>query len=214
MSNNTHITVITGDLVGSTELGPTKIERAMQALADCAEEQGRWYGSPLNFTRHRGDGWQVALRAPGQTLRAFLAFRAALRREGSEFDSYFGIATGPGPVDLPENLNRETSETFAASGLALDRRKEQDEPLSIGPHGNVRQKAGLILADYISSDWTQSQAATIFPMLAPTASETSYTDLARLLGKSRQSVTKSLYAAGYRHIRQALHAAEQEDAQT
>ena len=63
------IAVLTGDLVASTTLGEARIARAFQALADSAALQAAWHGAPLRFTRHRGDGWQVALARPARSVR-------------------------------------------------------------------------------------------------------------------------------------------------
>ena len=76
-----HIAVLTGDLVHSTELGPKGIEAAFGALQRCAEDQENWYGKPLHFTRHRGDGWQVALAKPEYALRSALTVPSPVRND-------------------------------------------------------------------------------------------------------------------------------------
>ena len=122
------IAVLTGDLVHSTELGPEKIERAFKALEDCAQVQEAWHGAPLHFTRHRGDGWQVVLARPEMALRSALAFRAALRAEGEEFDSYVGISDGNASQPIGPNLNSEISEVFHEAGSALEEANEPAMP--------------------------------------------------------------------------------------
>ena len=205
------IAVLTGDLVNSTGLGPAKVERAFRALEDCAALQADWAGGrSLHFTRHRGDGWQVALPEPKYALRAALCFRAALRAEGEDFDSYIGLAEGEAPEDIGPDLNEETEEVFVASGDALDMIKL----LSLGERlqhasGGALQ-ATTLLADYISQGWTPPQASAILPFLSP-GTPPHYTEIAKALGKSRQSVTKSLEAAGYQVLRDALKTLEAAD---
>jgi hypothetical protein len=196
------IAVITGDLVSSTALGREKVERAFAALKDCAETQADWHGAPLHFTRHRGDGWQVVLARPEMALRSALAFRAALRAEGSEFDSYMGIAEGELEGDVGPDLNAETAEVFELSGEALETTKA-DLPQKITTSHSTIETACFVLADKLTRGWTPAQASTILPMLPPTHSP-SQTDLARLHGKTHQAISKSLAAASFSEIDEAL----------
>lgn len=190
------IAVLTGDIVGSTALGPEKLERAFEALKDCAEMQAEWMGESLHFTRHRGDGWQVALAEPKYALRSALAFRAALRAEGSEFDSYIGMAEGEISAPTGENLNEETAAVFIQSGECLEKTKAiLHSALRFGFYAAPGIAAAAIMLDHISKDWTPAQAAPLLRMLSPTDLP-SYTDVAKSLGKSRQSVKKSLDSAG------------------
>jgi len=202
------IAVLTGDIVGSTALGPEKLERAFDALRDCAEMQAEWMGESLHFTRHRGDGWQVALAEPKYALRSALMFRAALRAEGSEFDSYIGIAEGDVRGVLEANLNARTDDVFVNSGNELEHIKEHGSlGIRFGHHTNLALAPSAILLDHISKDWTPAQAAALTPMLTPNKLP-SYTEAAKALGKSRQSITKSLDSAGFSAIFVALRVIE------
>ena len=200
------IAVITGDLVNSTELGREKIERAFTALEYCAEMQADWHGAPLHFTRHRGDGWQVVLAKPEMALRSALAFRAALRAEGREYDSYIGIAEGEVEGLIGPDLNAETAEVFTDSGDALAALK-LELPQRIYFHTEDNTDAIAILADTISQDWTPSQAAAVLLSLDPTGSP-SQTALGKTMGKSRQAVAKSLEAAKFTSLYLAINTLE------
>ncbi len=212
-STISHIAVLTGDLVGSTSLSPAQLAQAFDALADCAAMQADWHGAPLHFTRQRGDGWQVALARPALALRSALAFRAALRCEGGEFDSYISIAEGEVAGKLGPDLNAETAKVFVTSGDGLDMLKllSLSERMvyvddAYGQGGPLNAVA--VLADHISQGWTPAQAAAILPFLAR-GDEPSYTEVAKALGKSRQAVTKALDAAGYPALKRALHSIEE-----
>lgn len=200
------IAVLTGDLVHSTDLGPEKIERAFAALEDCARTQAEWHGAPLHFTRHRGDGWQVVLARPEMALRSALAFRAALRTEGDDFDSYIGIADAYMDKTISDDLNKETAHVFAASGSALEFAKATSD-YRFSYHGQAFLEAVTTLVDYISKDWTPVQAASVYPLIEPESTRT-FTDVAGLLGKSRQAVTKSIEAAGWHRLDYALKCIE------
>lgn len=201
------IAVLTGDLVNSGTLGPERIARAFRALEACAEMQAGWTGAPLHFTRHRGDGWQVVLTNPQTALRSALAFRAALRAEGEEFDSYVAIAEGPAPDRLLPDLNAHTEDVFVRSGQGLDDLKKTRSPLRMAHETPGPVDAAVILADRLSQGWTEPQAQAILPMLDPDFTGTQ-NDIARRLGKSRQAVAKALQAAGWDVLDLALAALE------
>lgn len=203
--NQNRIAVLTGDIVGSTDLGPKQLEDALTALRHCADIQAEWVGTTLHFTRHRGDGWQVVLAKPQYGLRSALAFRAALRAQNPDFDSYIAIAAGDGPANIATNLNDETSRVFVESGQGLDDLLATRAPIRMLHQSRGAHDAATILADHISQGWTQAQAAAILPKLAPDTNVT-ITEIAQMLGKSRQAVTKSLKAAGYDAIDLALEA--------
>lgn len=196
-----HIAVLTGDLVASTALGARAVTQAFAVLERCALAQEPWMGASLRFSRHRGDGWQAMLAKPHYALRAALTFRAALRAEDEAFDSYLGIAEGPRGGDIGPDLNAATSEVFVASGTALEMAKTAPTRLIYASNG--AKAAAFALADHISRDWTPAQAAAVGPQLPPGA-EVTYTDIARALGKSRQSVTKSSQAAGMEALAYAM----------
>ena len=209
MKADAHIAVLTGDLVASTALGTDKIAQAFEALEACAATQAGWFGAPLHFTRHRGDGWQVVLARPECALRSALAFRAALKARDGALDSYIGAAEGEGPDKIGADLNYETNEVFIKSGAALSWAKTNEDwvRMEYNPKGPL--SAAFMLADRISRDWTQPQAAAILPFLAPVHVPTA-TDVAAQLGKSRQAVSKALDAARYDALLLALQSIEHE----
>ncbi|GAA3873743.1 hypothetical protein GCM10022404_24470 [Celeribacter arenosi] len=158
-------------------------------------------GAPLHFTRHRGDGWQVALAEPKYALRSGLAFRAALKALGPEFDSYIGIAQGTVTGDIATDLNDATEEVFQASGRSLEAAKSSKHRLKYNKGGAHEGMA--ILLGRVSGEWTANQAATILYALPPNSSVNS-SQIARELDKSRQSVSKTLEAAWVDEVRDAL----------
>ncbi|MBS0573834.1 MAG: MarR family transcriptional regulator [Proteobacteria bacterium] len=208
MTGTEAIAVLTGDLVNSAGLGPEGIARAFRALAACAQDQAGWMGAPLHFSRHRGDGWQVVLARPGLALRSGLAFRAALRALGEEFDSYVSIAEGPAPAAIAPDLNRQTEGVFTLSGRGLDEMKSGRPGLRMAHAAGGPLGAAAILADRLAQGWTPAQAQAILPALDP-GHDLTHAAIARSLGKSRQAVTKSLHSAGHEALAQALATLEQ-----
>lgn len=200
------ITVLTGDLVDSTGLGAAKTTRALRALEASAAAQAAWHGAPLHFTRHRGDGWQVVLMRPELAWRSALAFRAALRTLGQEYDSYFGFAQDHADATFGPDLNSATDPVFAASGHALDYVKARSG-LRMSYSGFGPWEAITTLVDHISQDWTPAQAAAVEQVIAPNKA-TTQTEAAKALGKSRQAVSKALEAASFPQLDYALRCIE------
>lgn len=211
IANTPHIAVLTGDIIGSTQMAPADLERAFDALAASAEVQAARHGESLHFTRQRGDGWQVRLARPDLALRSALAFRAALRCEGKEFETFIAAAEGPAaPMPAGADLNQATDDVFVESGRLLDFLKESHSPAQMGTLKSPEIAATFTLADHISQSWTPAQAAAILPMLSAREAP-SYTELALQLGKSRQAVTKALEGAGFSAVFKALYFIEREE---
>ncbi|SMR72916.1 hypothetical protein SAMN04488030_1664 [Aliiroseovarius halocynthiae] len=209
----TNIAVLTGDIIGSTQMSPEDLERAFDALTTSAEVQAEWHGESLHFTRQRGDGWQVRLARPELALRSALAFRAALRCEGKEFSTYMGLATGHAKPHISGvDLNTSTEQVFVGSGHQLDCMKLIYANIEMLHATNGSVGAAFVLADRISQSWTPAQAAAMLPMLAP-GNSPSHSEVARALGKSRQAVAKALEGAGYDAVWMALGNIENEEAQ-
>jgi hypothetical protein len=165
-------------------------------------------GESLHFTRHRGDGWQVALAEPKYALRSALAFRAALRSLGSEFDSYIGIAEGEVSGPIEANLNDRTEDVFVKSGRGVDLAKQNPSAIRIIHMTDDAVSATAILADHISKDWTPVQANILLRFMHPNEDKT-YTEVAARLEKSRQTITKSLASAAYEPLIVALKCLEE-----
>lgn len=200
------IAVLTGDLINSTALGPAGIDRAMKALEKAAKKIQTWGVSPLHFTRHRGDGWQVMLDDPRWALRAAIYFRATL--QAIESAAYIGIAEGDVSHTIGENLNFENAEVFALSGRALDNTKFTIYRINYSRDDVF--DALMILVNRICDSWTTTQAATVAAAFDsqdifhdPTA-----TEIAKQLGKSRQAVSKALHSAWFWDLYETLHLVE------
>ncbi len=55
------VAVLTGDIIGSSQMAAYDRERAFQVLERAAQLQTSWHQHDLHFSRQRGDGWQVHL---------------------------------------------------------------------------------------------------------------------------------------------------------
>lgn len=192
----THIAVLTGDIIGSTQMSPEELERAFDALSASAEVQAEWHGESLHFTRQRGDGWQVRLARPELALRSALAFRAALRSEGKEFSTFMAVAEGEaGLVPQGRDLNASSEGVFVTSGRILDALKNSAVNMKLYHQMSGEMGAVFALADHISQSWTPAQSAAMLLALTPVQQQ-SQSQIGRTLGKTRQAVSKALDGAG------------------
>lgn len=202
------LSVLTGDLIGSSQLNATQIDAAMSALGDAAHDIAGWQpGLRTGFARASGDGWQFVVSSEHVGLRSSLFLRAALRRLGKPFSTRIALASGPG--SFPENIdpNRATGPVFTASGRLLT--------TLTGPHLHMAhaalgpRHATTSLADHISQRWTPAQARAMQLMLPP--APPTHAAAAATLGISRQAVDQALTAAGYHALTEALTALESEN---
>lgn len=198
------IAVLTGDIVTSSDLPAKDLDLAMEALDRATNCFSDWHAGshPIitAFARRGGDGWQTILDTPDLALRAALFLRAKLMGKGP-FQTRIAIATGEGALTdkAMKDPNYGHGPAFTQSGRLLE--KLPRNALMQHDDGGLLS-AAVLLADHISREWTQAQAATMALALAPTRK--TQQDIARHLGISRQAVAQSLKSAGYTAISAAL----------
>jgi len=198
------IIVITGDIAGSTDLAPGTLTAGVTGLAGAAALLAGWLDHDIPFSRHRGDGWQVALPHVISPLRAALVMRAALRRVDRGLSSRMALATGAGVIPPDGNLNAANGSVFTTSGQLLDRL----EGTMIAMAGDGATGAATRLAHAVSQGWTQAQARVALPMLAP--DRPTQDAVAETLGITRQAVQQAFTAAHMPDILAALDMLEAE----
>ncbi|PVA06129.1 hypothetical protein DC363_12530 [Thalassorhabdomicrobium marinisediminis] len=194
------ICVLTGDIVGSTDLPAAQRRQVMAILEDTYGLIAR-DGAGF-FDTYRGDGWQMAFDRPALALRLALFIRASLKEAADTFETRVAMATGDGIIS---SLDLQSA-PFIASGRALDAMPR--DVLFAHADGGALHGAAL-LADHISQGWTQAQARAIRPFLHPAATVTQK-DVAEATGVTRQAIGQALEAAGYGPISKALSAIEEQ----
>lgn len=191
------VAILTGDLIRSTEASPEAVETAMQIIRDCSAR----IGPRTDFTRFRGDGWQLRLEEPGDHLWACLLLLARLRaREGIPGCR---IAVGIGeeyPTDA-KDLSTAMGPAFIASGRELDMMKP-GQILAIARKDKTDSFRPLLykIAGNLSERWTNGQAEAMALKLdpdSPADERLSNETIARQLGVTRQAVDARLRAADY-----------------
>ena len=198
------VAVLTGDLIGSTEAGPDRTERAMQLLQAAAKDIG---AAETRFTRYRGDGWQILLREPGKFL-GVAVFLNALLKGDTTANLQTRIAIGLGPFDSlgPSGLAAARGTAFKASGHALDKMDATDQTLALaGTSTDDIQRSLIAFVEDRMAGWSREQAEVVALKLAP-ASTMTQGDIAARLGIMRQAVGARLQSAGFDLILRACDA--------
>ncbi len=194
--------VLTGDLIGSTDAGPTALDATMRDIAATATRIGQWpAGADTRFTRSRGDGWQMVLDRPAQALRAAFAVQAGLRALRNGIPTRISIAVGPVASLGTKDLSDARGPAFTASGKGIDR-LDHTERLGITcGSATPFQQALASLADALMRGWTREQAEAMALALHP--ANPTLAEMAATLGISRQAVNYRLAGANLRALRSA-----------
>ena len=208
--------VLTGDIIGSTELEPKRLLAARQSVLQVTArfEQahpGIVPGKPDFF---RGDAWQLLLADPRLALRVALLIRATLR---GELDLDTRIAIGIGTVDLvnPTRLSLSTGEAFTLSGHALDHMTGYFDLTAALPAraGALAQwvQVAIHLSSGLVRSWTQRQAEIFASAL--TLDTPTHERIAAALSPpvTKQTVTDSLKGANWRTLLEPIRAFESMD---
>lgn len=184
--------VLTGDIVGSTDLTQNQQKRVMTTLESGFQSLRPVLGG--SFDSFRGDGWQMQFAHETAPLRIALYLRATIRADDEAFETRVAIASSP----------EQSNDVFVQSGRALDTMPKN----TLFRYANGGDShATAVLADHISHRWTQAQARAVRPFLFPSSRVTQKT-VAAQLGISRQAVGQALDAAGLTPLMAAITALE------
>jgi hypothetical protein len=200
----TQVAVLTGDIVNSTEADASRLEAAMDLLADTARIIAGWQSGDARprFTRFRGDGWQFLVAEPSLALRAACVIVARLRGSGQGLMTRVSIGIGTARHVGAGTLADASGTAFELSGRGLDamprRRLLAIAGKGIGPlhHAVVRlveDRFGL---------WTPQQAEAIALALDPRGP--TMAEIGGVLGISKQAVSYRLSGARAQALKEAL----------
>lgn len=120
-----YVAVITGDIIGFSDLDPSVRRGMPQVLVDAGRSLCSVFGPimPGDTDVFRGDGWQALIDNPALALRAALFFRAYIRSVGRDDPVDTRMAIGIGPVDyVPAgNMAAGDGAAYRASGKLLEK---------------------------------------------------------------------------------------------
>jgi hypothetical protein len=208
--------VLTGDLVRSTDLPLETLERTRDALPGIIEAFQRGFpgsveGQPEFF---RGDSWQLLMRRPEMALRMAVVIMA---RWKSDFGIGTRTAIGMGQVSrvVEDKISLSIGEAFSLSGRALDGMTGYFTLTGVAPERTgalaVWLPSVLHLCGQIMDSWTRRQAEIVASVFINPDANVEAVAAAMRPAISKQAAYKSLQAANWRGILDALRVFETTD---
>lgn len=209
------IAVLTGDLVGSSNLGLDRLEQARQRVAEAVGWCDAWRpGLVMGRAQFfRGDSWQLALRDPGLSLRVAIVLRAALLSLQFKADGRIGIGVGSYERIDEGQVSLSVGDAFSCSGAALDgmgRDLRFRVEMAPGLAGRADWLPAMLgLCDELVGRLQPRQAELVWRCFGP--KPPLQKDVAVQLGISPQSVSEGLASAGHSALVAAAEAVERVD---
>jgi hypothetical protein len=197
------IAVITGDLVGSSEVTSTQFNEMNEVLKTYLDEN-LYVLLPLTF--YRGDSFQLMVKAEKSaeialTIQSIILWTTA---------TWARISIGVGAVSKiePGNVLQSEGEAFQLSGHQLDSMKEEGRLIKIATNSPKHQAmldAAFHLADSLISGWKPGQASVV----AMATRCKTQKDIAQRLNISGPAVSKALKSANWPAFETFLRSYEQ-----
>lgn len=209
--------VLTGDLVGSTELTPEERRRLPSLLRGAVDRARIGFPEAVHgeIDIFRGDSWQLVLSDPVQALRIGLFLRAVIRSAPGEHPLDSRLAVGYGPVDyLPEqDISTGNGPAFYLSGSGLESAWKNCRMVLNFPdavESRLTRALNIIvrLIDLQVNHWTPKQAEAVSGALI----ELTQKQIGRGWVReqvSQQAISQHLEGAGWVKIKSSLEFTEE-----
>jgi len=190
------IAVITGDLINSTKVRDAAgFHARLKLMMGLLDEKYQ-----ANTTIYRGDGFQVALDADRfNALEVAIIIRTGLIAQSPDknnrWDARVAIAVDHGDGEEDLSFVDQNRLAFVNSGRTLDA-MEKDHFCIHGGNESARLALSVAtgFADDIFNQLTSTEAEVLYHYFLE---RKSHSDIARLLGKKRPTITLALQRAKY-----------------
>jgi hypothetical protein len=197
--------VLTGDLVGSSNLSPTALDEVREFLQAVPGHFNAVFPNSMRkgVDIARGDGWQMLALEPRRAVRAALYVRFALK---ARFETDSRVAIGIGRVSAlhRSSLAKSSGTAFQLSGSGLDRLPSDRRMAFIeeGADARLVQAESLLVLwlDRLATAATKAQSASLSGALL----NMTQPELARLEEVAQPTVNKKLRAAGWQDMELVL----------
>jgi hypothetical protein len=193
--------VLTGDIVNSTQLSPSQERKITSTLLHLFKEAG----CLLDF--YRGDSFQAYVKHPQDALRLALLSRTAVIRLFSNDKiilSDIRISIGIGAVKQPiRSLKTAKGAALILSGRAFDTLSRNGQRLAITSHNPLANQGLEIMTAYLNSIFdgmTGKQAAVIFEILKGEMQ----IDVAKKFKKTRSTIHQRLVSGRWQELANLL----------
>jgi len=189
------ISVISGDIINSTELTSEQYE---QLLARIKEIQ-KWITKGNKSNGHsieRGDEFKTLIHDIENALRYTIIYRVAIKALGKPFDSRISFAIASN-ADIRESVSESMGQAFVLSGRGLKNLK--NDRLHFSSDRPELAENFTLLFKYLDrqlTELTSRQCEVMLPMLKSN-DNLSVNDLANELDIAAATASKSLKASGW-----------------
>ncbi|MEH0666024.1 adenylate/guanylate cyclase domain-containing protein [Vibrio scophthalmi] len=188
------VAVLTGDVIGSTELSPQEYEDLLYTLTELIQYVCRHH--PHNeYEITRGDSFQVIIHDPENAAKYALIIRIGLKNRNIKYDCRSSIGIGFG-ASIRHNVGYSTGDAFTLSGRTLD--AMDSETLKINtPDIRFNEHFDLLTkyVDFQVSGMKERQYAITYIMLTCNSDELTQGMIASKLGVHRVSVNRTINSA-------------------
>ena len=213
------VAVLTGDLIGSTKADLGRVERSMTILAQAAEFIEReTKNRSTRFSRSYGDGWQMYLDHPGDSLWIAVYLNALLKADPHSLPTRIAIGIGEVESLGATGLAGARGSAFTSSVRTLVAMQPGQTLALEGDPTDDMQRVAVAFIEERMSGWSREQAEVMklkLVFMEPNLDEIT-THLVRRLDLTqgeiasqfeitRQAVGARLQAAGYKVINRACY---------
>lgn len=187
--------VITGDIVGSSQIKPEYRKALLECLNTMKNELQ--CVSPFSMELFRGDSFQLLVEDPSQAARIAILLRAGIinhtpNKDDGMWDAK--ISLGIGQVEfMSDSVVTSDGEAFQYSGRLLDGMGKRRLAVKT-PWQDANKELDVLTAfiDDIITGWSSKQAGMIYLILK---ADTPKKEVAEFIGTSVQNVRNVLYSA-------------------
>ena len=187
--------VITGDIVGSSQIKP-ELRLDLLACLNSMKEELQCV-SPFRMELYRGDSFQLLVEDPAMTAKIAILLRAGLiyhtpNKDEGKWDAKVSIGIG-GINFISDNIVTSDGEAFMYSGRQLDNMGKRRLNIKT-PWQDVNEELDVSTAfvDDIITGWSNKQAGMIYLSLRQNSAKK---DVAAMSGTSIQNVRNVLSVA-------------------
>jgi hypothetical protein len=199
MPHFSDLTVLTGDIIKSSDLPAHELDAAFARLHSLVSWLSDHHSGHVWFERFRGDGWQIAIETPEIVPLALSLIWSELHGHGLK--TRISVAQGEGTIR--GSLGSANGPVFVESGRGLEE-LDGNESLHVSSSCSESWRVLFPALDFISGGWTVRQAQVCGAALRTWPMALNVSALARDLGAKRQTVQKHLDSSGYAAFHSAI----------
>jgi tagatose-1,6-bisphosphate aldolase non-catalytic subunit AgaZ/GatZ len=162
--------VLTGDIIGSSQLSSSEQKKIGEVFRKITLELKEFFPDAVKYDldHYRGDGWQLLIHQPEQSLKIAIFIRALLKSGYLQLklDSKISIAIGEVDAISEERISQSRGAAFTNSGRELEKLKERNFCFYYNDE-TANEYVNLLFGfiDRIVAYWSDKQAYAVLGVL-------------------------------------------------